>query len=142
MTAAPANGNDSAGQTAIESEINKMSRFIIKRFAAAMTVLAVTFLALSVHAQSRVPTLDDLLTLKSIAGTQISPDGKWVAYTIGYGDFKQDAFITQIWLVNSENGRSFQLTRGDKSSTNPHWCLMDNGWRSSATALKTKTRSF
>src|SRR2546423_2256188 len=109
------------GQTAIESEINKMSRLIIRRFAAAITVLAVAFLAHSVHAQSHVPTLDDLLTLKSIAGTQISPDGKWVAYTVGYGDFKQDAFITQIWLANSENGKSFQLTRGDKSSTSPRW---------------------
>lgn len=77
--------------------------------------------AISIADAQRVPTLDDLLTLKSIGGTQISPDGKWVAYTVGYGDFKQDAFITQIWLANSENGKSFQLTRGDKSSTNPRW---------------------
>jgi len=72
-------------------------------------------------AQSRVPTLDDLLTLKSIGGAQISPDGKWVAYTVSYADFKQDAFVTQIWLVNSDTGKSFQLTRGDKSSTGPRW---------------------
>jgi Tol biopolymer transport system component len=76
---------------------------------------------ISIADTQRVPTLDDLLTLKSIGGTQISPDGKWVAYTVGYGDFKQDSFITQIWLANSENGRSFQLTRGDKSATNPRW---------------------
>src|SRR2546423_6857693 len=109
------------GQTAIESEINKMSRLIIRRFAAAMTVLAVTFLAHSVHAQTRVPTLDDLLTLKSIGATQISPDGKWVAYGVGYGDFKQDTFVNQIWLVPTDTGKAFQLTRGDKSSTNPRW---------------------
>jgi len=72
-------------------------------------------------AQSRVPTLDDLLTLKSIGGAQISPDGKWVAYTVSYADFKQDAFVTQIWLVNSDTEKSFQLTRGDKSSTGPRW---------------------
>jgi dipeptidyl aminopeptidase/acylaminoacyl peptidase len=69
----------------------------------------------------RVPTLDDLLSLKSIGGTQISPDGKWIAYTVGYGDFKQDAFIAQIWLANTDTGKSLQLTRGDKSSTNPRW---------------------
>src|SRR5215813_10719564 len=68
-----------------------------------------------------VPTIDELLTLKTAGGTQISPDGKWVAYTVGYGDFKQDAFLTQIWLADSANGKSFQLTRGDKSSTNPRW---------------------
>ena len=72
-------------------------------------------------AQSRVPTVDDLLTLKTIGGTQISPDGKWIAYTVSYGDFKQDAFVTQIWLVNSETGKSVQLTRGDKSSIGARW---------------------
>ncbi|HXT62309.1 MAG TPA: prolyl oligopeptidase family serine peptidase, partial [Pyrinomonadaceae bacterium] len=73
------------------------------------------------YGQRHVPTLDDLLTIQSVGGTQISPDGKWIAYTIGYGDFKQDAFITQIGLVNAETGKRFQLTRGEKSSTNPRW---------------------
>jgi dipeptidyl aminopeptidase/acylaminoacyl peptidase len=91
---------------------------MIKRFFVLFAVITAT---ISIADAQHVPTLDDLLTLKSIGGTQISPDGKWVAYTVGYGDFKQDAFITQIWLVNSENGKSFQLTRGDKSATNPRW---------------------
>ena len=93
---------------------------MIKRVCAAIVLITFT-ISLCIAQASHVPTLDELLTLKSIAGTQISPDGKWVAYTVGYGDFKQDAFITQIWLANSENGKSFQLTRGDKSSTNPRW---------------------
>src|SRR6266436_7481838 len=83
--------------------------------------LMVTLGAIAAPAQPRVPTVDDLLTIKSVGGTQISPDGKWVAYTVGYGDFKQDAFINQIWLVASDTGKNFQLTRGDRSSTNPRW---------------------
>ncbi len=74
-----------------------------------------------VLAQSRVPTLDELLTLKTAGATQISPDGKWVAYTVNHGDFKQDAFVTQIWLANTDTGKSVQLTRGEKSSTAPRW---------------------
>jgi dipeptidyl aminopeptidase/acylaminoacyl peptidase len=69
----------------------------------------------------RVPTVDELITLKSVFGTQISPDGKWVAYTVGEADFKQDAFLTHIWLADAETGKAFQLTRGDKSSGNPQW---------------------
>ena len=72
-----------------------------------------TILGFAADPPRRVPTVDDLLTIKSVGGTQISPDGKWIAYTIGYGDFKQDAFVTHIYLVNSETGKSFQLTRGD-----------------------------
>ena len=92
-----------------------------KKIAALLFFVTTFILAISVHAQPRVPTVDDLLTIKSVGGAQISPDGKWVAYTVGYGDFKQDAFITQIWLVGTESARTFQLTRGDRSSTNPRW---------------------
>lgn len=88
------------------------------------TLLAIFALLLFVStatAQSHVPTLDELITLKSINGTQISPDGKWVAYTVNYGDFKQDAFVTQIWVANTGTGKSLQLTRGEKSSSAPRW---------------------
>ncbi len=69
----------------------------------------------------RVPTIDDLLTLKTVGAAQISPDGRWVAYTVGWSDFKQDVFVTQIWIAEASTGRKFQLTRGDKSSTSPKW---------------------
>ena len=100
---------------------------MIRRLSALLTLLALGTLAvvLASDVSTRVPTLDDLLTIKSVGGTQISPDGKWVAYTVGYGDFKQDAFITQIWLAQTgsgpDSGKTFQLTRGDKSSTSPRW---------------------
>jgi dipeptidyl aminopeptidase/acylaminoacyl peptidase len=94
---------------------------MIRRIAALLTLLVLETSAFASEANPRVPSIDDLLTLKTIGGTQISPDGNWVAYTVNYGDFKQDAFITQIWLVDSNSGKSFQLTRGEKSSTNPRW---------------------
>jgi dipeptidyl aminopeptidase/acylaminoacyl peptidase len=75
----------------------------------------------SIHAQTRVPTIDDLLNLKTVGATQISPDGKRVAYTVTDADFKQDAFVTQIWLADTAAGKSVQLTRGDKSSNGPRW---------------------
>jgi len=77
--------------------------------------------ALAADAGRHVPTIDELLTIKSVGGAQIALDGKWVAYTVGYGDFKQDAFVTQIWLAEVDTGRTVQLTRGEKSSSNPKW---------------------
>ena len=87
----------------------------------ALTLCLIVPLCFAADDQRRVPTIDDLLTLKTVGGTQISPDGKWIAYTISHGDFKQDAFVTQIWLVEVGSGRKFQLTRGDKSAGNPRW---------------------
>jgi dipeptidyl aminopeptidase/acylaminoacyl peptidase len=75
----------------------------------------------------RIPTVDDLLNLKSAGGPQISPDGKWVAYTVTATDWKQDAFVTHIWLAEVATGRTFQLTRGEKSCSNPTWSP-DSAW--------------
>ena len=95
---------------------------MIKRLASLCSFLVlVTVVTSAANGPTRVPTLDDLLTLKTVGATQISPDGKWVAYTVGYSDFKQDAFVTHIWLADAASGKSFQLTRGDKSATAPRW---------------------
>lgn len=69
----------------------------------------------------RVPTVDDLISIKSVGGVSIAPEGKRVAYTISETDFKRDAFITHIWVADSATGKKIQLTRGDKSCSNPHW---------------------
>ena len=68
-----------------------------------------------------IPTIDDLLNLRSVGGAVISPDGKWVAYTVTNSDFKQDAFVTQVWLVQTSTGHALQLTRSEKSAGNPRW---------------------
>ncbi len=98
-------------------------------------LLALLFLALaalpwSAVAQTsatQVPAIDDLLNLKTLGSPQVSPDGTWVAYTVSSADWKQDAFVTQIWLVHVASGRNFQVTRGDKSCASPGWSP-DGAW--------------
>ncbi|HWQ32505.1 MAG TPA: S9 family peptidase [Blastocatellia bacterium] len=91
-----------------------------KRFPFLSLILSLS-ICLSVAAQQRVPTIDELLNVRQAGSAQISPDGSRVAYTINESDFKQDAFVTQIWLADVKTGRTFQLTRGDKSATSPQW---------------------
>jgi dipeptidyl aminopeptidase/acylaminoacyl peptidase len=74
-----------------------------------------------VAADARVPTIDDLLTLKTVGGALISPDGRFVAYTVTETDFEQDAFVTQLWIAPSAGGEPFQLTRGGKSVGPARW---------------------
>jgi dipeptidyl aminopeptidase/acylaminoacyl peptidase len=78
-------------------------------------------------AASHVPTVDDLLNLKSAGNPQISPDGAWVAYTVTSTDWKQDGYVTHVWLAHVASGRTFQLTRGDKSCGSPAWSP-DGAW--------------
>ena len=77
--------------------------------------------------QNRVPSIDDLLNIKTLNGSRISPDGKWVAYSVTETDWKQDAYVGQIWLVNTSGGKPFQLTRGEKAAGNPQWSP-DGAW--------------
>jgi dipeptidyl aminopeptidase/acylaminoacyl peptidase len=89
---------------------------------------AIYLLALIPVAQAaRVPTIDDLLKLTAPGAVRISPDGKYVAYTVTEPDFEQDAYVTQIWIVETGSGRSWQLTRGKKSSSGPRWSP-DSQW--------------
>jgi dipeptidyl aminopeptidase/acylaminoacyl peptidase len=67
------------------------------------------------------PGIDDLLALKTIGGAVISPDGQWIAYTVTNSDFKQDAFVTQIWIVQTSTGHALQMTRSEKSAGNARW---------------------
>jgi len=75
----------------------------------------------------KIPTVDDLLHLKTVAGVQISPDGEWVAYGVTEADFDQDAFVTSVWLAPVGGGQPYQLTQGKKSATAFKWSP-DSRW--------------
>jgi dipeptidyl aminopeptidase/acylaminoacyl peptidase len=91
--------------------------FIVLAVAAAFTILA----QVQAADARRVPTVEDLMALKSLGGPRISPDGTRVAYTVTETDLEQDAYVTQIWLADIASGEVIQLTRGKKSSSDPTW---------------------
>jgi Periplasmic component of the Tol biopolymer transport system len=86
-------------------------------------VLAFEFVfPLLVSAQTKhTPTLDETVSLKTINTARISPDGKYVAYQVRQANWKDNEFVTQIWIVNVATGANFQLTRGKKSAGQPEW---------------------
>jgi RNA polymerase sigma-70 factor (ECF subfamily) len=80
----------------------------------------------------RVPTIDDLLTINSVGSVKISPDGKWVAYTVSQTDLKADAYINHTWIADPATGRCLLAARLDRlerskpatSSAMPAWCAV------------------
>ncbi len=76
----------------------------------------------TLHAQSKhVPAFTEGLSLKALSGQQISPDGKFIAYRVRETDWKENAYVRQIWLVNTATGEKLQLTRGKKSAGSMEW---------------------
>jgi Tol biopolymer transport system component len=72
-------------------------------------------------------TLDETVNLKTISSARISPDGRFVAYRMREANWKDNAFVSQWWLVNVATGTGFQLTRGRKSADQAEWSS-DGHW--------------
>src|SRR5256712_327247 len=72
-------------------------------------------------AQKRAIPIDDYLALKSVGNPQLSPDGKWVAYTVTEQSLKENRGITRIWLADVASGAVRQLTAGPGSDRQPRW---------------------
>jgi dipeptidyl aminopeptidase/acylaminoacyl peptidase len=71
--------------------------------------------------QKRAMTFEDVLALKGVADAQISPDGKWIAYTVSSVDMKDNAVDSDIWLVATSGGSPIRLTTNKKSDSQPRW---------------------
>src|SRR5476651_2396381 len=67
------------------------------------------------------PTVDQILSLKRAGSPEISPDGRWVAYTVRQTNWDDNAYDTQIWLADATAGTTRQLTNSKKSSQSPAW---------------------
>ncbi|HUL72440.1 MAG TPA: S9 family peptidase [Vicinamibacterales bacterium] len=68
------------------------------------------------------PTIDDLISLKRVTGSPaISPDGRFVAYTVRETNWDDDRYETEIWLADVAAGTTRQLTNAPKSSGAPAW---------------------
>src|SRR5262245_24626665 len=92
--------------------------FIVCSIAAAMTLAAPA----APRAQSKpAPTVDQILSLKRAGAPEISPDGRWIAYTVRETNWDENAYETEIWIADAQNGATRQLTNANKSSQSPAW---------------------
>ena len=66
-------------------------------------------------------TPDDLVKMARVGAPQISPDGAWVAYTVGRVDAKEDKNGSQLWMVSWDGKQNVQLTFGKDGVGEPQW---------------------
>jgi len=68
-------------------------------------------------------TRDLSMKLKTIQGTAVSPDGKWIAYVVRKPVMvgEKSEYLSHVWMVSSDGKINVQYTQGDKSCTNPQF---------------------
>ncbi len=84
-------------------------------------LLVVFVFCIGASAQTWSPELQ--AKLKTVGSPNVSPDGKRVVYTIDATVMAADKseYNTQVWMATADGKENYQLTFGEKSSTNPKW---------------------
>jgi len=87
-----------------------------------LATLATFFCATNAAAQTkRHLGPDDYYRMREVGAPQISPDGKWIAYTVTTMNRDLDRLETQIWTVDWEGTQNLQMTFGPESASSPKW---------------------
>ncbi len=94
---------------------------ILKYINFGLLALFVLFSSVSGQNAKRAITIDDFFTLKDVKDPQISPDGKWIAYTVSELDLKEDKSETRIWMISFSGGDAIPMTAKGYSAGNPRW---------------------
>jgi len=73
-------------------------------------------------AQKRAISFEDYIALKTVSDPQLSPDGKWVAYTVSTPSLQDNRNVSRVWVAEVATGKSRQHTgEGPGSDRQPRW---------------------
>lgn len=72
-------------------------------------------------AESRPFTVEDLVRLERVSDPQLSPDQRYVAYTLRRTDMAQNKGINAVWLLDLKRGEHKALTPASASAQSPRW---------------------
>jgi dipeptidyl aminopeptidase/acylaminoacyl peptidase len=86
----------------------------------AALLLAAATAAWAQEAGKHAITAEDLLKMHRVGEAQISPDGKWVAYTVSTPDMDANRNASNLWVVGTSGAEAMQLTRSGHDSS-PVW---------------------
>lgn len=86
-------------------------------------VLIICFGTFMSYSQSteKALSIEIIQSLKRVGDPQLSPDEKWVAYTVTSIDTAKDKSATRIWMVSTSGGDPIAMTAKDYSASRPRW---------------------
>jgi dipeptidyl aminopeptidase/acylaminoacyl peptidase len=95
----------------------------MRRFFLAVLTLAV--FSISAFAQAKHPfTFEDMMKLKRVGEPEVSPDGKWVIFSVVDVNLEANTKTPHIWIVPTAGGGSKEKEReiiSDQDADRPRW---------------------
>src|SRR3989454_3380287 len=92
-----------------------MKRYLI------VSIIGLLAFATFAYAQERRFTIDELVKVRRVGDSQVSPKGDLVAFTITDMSVTANKGTTQIYVVPLGGGEVRQLTNDEHSSASPRW---------------------
>jgi dipeptidyl aminopeptidase/acylaminoacyl peptidase len=92
-----------------------------RTLAAALAVATLLPVVAGAQTARRPYALDDLARFKDVSDPQISPDGAWIAYTVGSVDVEKDKRDTDVWMVSWDGQQQVQVTSSAEGESSPRW---------------------
>ena len=87
-------------------------------FPAFLALIALTFPAI---AQAKHPfTFEDMMKLKRVGEPEVSPDGKWVIFSVVDVDLEANTKTPHIWIVPTAGGQEREII-ADQDADRPRW---------------------
>ena len=77
---------------------------------ASLSLLASAALAAAPAASRHSFSLADLERMRTVSDPQVSPDGRWIAYTVRTTDAKDDKRYTDVWMTSMDGKETTRLT--------------------------------
>ncbi len=90
----------------------------MRRLFLSLLVLALTLPAL---AQAKHPfTFEDMMKLKRVGEPEVSPDGKWVIFSVVDVDLEANTKTPHVWIVPTAGGQEREII-ADQDADRPRW---------------------
>ena len=87
-------------------------------FLISLSLIAITFPA---FAQAKHPfTFEDMMKLKRVGEPEVSPDGKWVIFSVVDVDLAANTKTPHIWIVPTAGGQEREII-ADQDADRPRW---------------------
>ena len=84
-----------------------------------LLLFVLLLLPLTVNAQKRAFSIEDLYRVKSISDLHVAPDGRSVIYVVTASDLPRAKRVSHIWMMSIAGGSPRQLTSGEKGESSP-----------------------
>ncbi|MFZ1928003.1 MAG: hypothetical protein WAU50_02625 [Candidatus Sulfotelmatobacter sp.] len=83
--------------------------------------LALIAITLPAVAQAKHPfTFEDMMKLKRVGEPEVSPDGKWVIFSVVDVDLAANTKTPHIWIVPTTGGQEREII-ADQDADRPRW---------------------